>query len=49
MDGMIKKSGDSINHSWIIDGSGYQKTLLKNGIRVITEEIPYLKSVSIGV
>jgi len=29
--------------------SGYQKTVLQNGIRVITEEIPYLKSVSIGV
>jgi predicted Zn-dependent peptidase len=29
--------------------SGYRKTVLQNGIRVITEEIPYLKSVSIGV
>jgi predicted Zn-dependent peptidase len=29
--------------------SAYQKTVLQNGIRVITEEIPYLKSVSIGV
>jgi predicted Zn-dependent peptidase len=28
---------------------GYQKTDLDNGIKVITEEIPYLKSVSIGV
>jgi predicted Zn-dependent peptidase len=28
---------------------GYQKTVLGNGIKVITEEIPYLKSVSIGV
>lgn len=28
---------------------GYRKTVLQNGIRVITEEIPYLKSVSIGV
>ena len=28
---------------------GYQKTVLANGIKVITEEIPYLKSVSIGV
>jgi predicted Zn-dependent peptidase len=27
----------------------YRKTTLKNGIKVITEEIPYLKSVSIGV
>ena len=29
--------------------SEYQKTILENGIKVITEEIPYLKSVSIGV
>jgi len=28
---------------------GYKKTVLDNGIKVITEEIPYLKSVSIGV
>ena len=27
----------------------YRKTILENGIKVITEEIPYLKSVSIGV
>jgi predicted Zn-dependent peptidase len=30
-------------------GSGYQKTVLDDGIKVITEEIPYLNSVSIGV
>ena len=29
--------------------SGYRKTILENGIKVITEEIPYLKSVSTGV
>ena len=28
---------------------GYQKTVLDNGIKVITEEIPYLKSASIGI
>ena len=28
---------------------GYQKTVLNNGIKVITEEIPYLKSASIGI
>jgi predicted Zn-dependent peptidase len=38
-----------LNHSRITAGSGYQKTVLENGIKVITEEIPYLKSVSIGV
>ncbi len=30
-------------------GPAYQKTILSNGIKVITEEIPYLKSVSIGL
>ncbi len=29
-----------MNQSWIDAGSGYQKTVLDNGIRVITEEIP---------
>ncbi|MEW6377684.1 MAG: pitrilysin family protein [Thermodesulfobacteriota bacterium] len=47
--GMIKKSHPSLNHSWMTSGAGYQKTVLENGIKVITEEIPYLKSVSIGV
>ncbi len=27
----------------------YQKTLLKNGIRVVSEDIPYIKSFSIGI
>jgi predicted Zn-dependent peptidase len=49
MDILTGKSLDSLNHSWIINGLGYQKTVLENGIKVITEEIPYLKSVSIGV
>jgi len=44
-----KKSHDPLSHSWLTEGMGYQKTILGNGIRVITEEIPYLKSVSIGV
>ena len=30
-------------------GSGYRKTVLEDGIKVITEKIPYLNSVSIGV
>jgi len=38
-----------LDPSWIISGQGYQKTVLNNGIKVITEAIPYLKSVSIGV
>lgn len=33
----------------MLDGSGYRKTVLSNGVRVITEEIPYLQSVSIGL
>jgi len=44
-----KKIHRSSNHPSIIDGLGYQKTVLENGIKVITEKIPYLKSVSIGV
>jgi predicted Zn-dependent peptidase len=40
---------DPLNQSWIETGSGYQKTVLDNGLRVITEEIPFLRSVSIGV
>ena len=27
----------------------YQKTVLSNGIRVVSEEIPHVKSISIGV
>lgn len=38
-----------MNHSWVTTGSGYQKTVIDNGLTIITEEIPYLKSVSIGV
>ena len=49
MEKTIKNSPDPLNPSWVTAGMGYRKTLLDNGIRVITEEIPYLKSVSIGV
>ena len=31
------------------DHNNYNKTILNNGIRVISEEIPYVRSVSIGV
>ena len=31
------------------DHNNYNKTVLNNGIRVISEEIPYVRSVSIGV
>jgi predicted Zn-dependent peptidase len=49
MEAKIKKIRDSFNPSQIDAGPGYQKTVLPNGLRVITEEIPYLRSVSIGV
>jgi len=49
MDIILKTSGDSLNDPGITSGPGHQKTILDNGIKVITEEIPYLKSVSIGV
>ncbi len=44
-----KKRERSRNKSWLSTGEGYRRSVLGNGIRVITEEIPFLKSVSIGV
>ncbi len=32
-----------------LDGSGYRKTVLENGVRVVMEEIPLFNSVSVGV
>jgi predicted Zn-dependent peptidase len=49
MDNISKPLNDSKDEMWIGQRSRYQKTVLDNGVRVITEEIPYLKSVSIGV
>jgi predicted Zn-dependent peptidase len=49
METKIKNMKDSLDQSWVEAGSRYQKTVLDNGLRVITEEIPYLRSVSIGV
>jgi predicted Zn-dependent peptidase len=49
MTAILNKPHDSLNNAWVTGGSGYRKTVLENGIRVITEEIPYLNSVSIGV
>lgn len=40
---------DPLNASRTEIGSEYQKTVLGNGLRVVTEKIPYLRSVSIGV
>lgn len=31
------------------DGNTYRKTTLDNGIRIVTEHVPYLKSVSLGI
>ena len=33
----------------LTDQSSYRKTILSNGVRVLSEEIPYVRSVSIGV
>jgi predicted Zn-dependent peptidase len=49
MDRIKKNMGSSLKSVSMPDGPGYQKTVLNNGIKVITEEIPYLKSVSIGI
>jgi predicted Zn-dependent peptidase len=49
VDIILKTPADSLNDSRVTSGPGHQKTILDNGIKVITEEIPYLKSVSIGV
>lgn len=45
----MKRIENSLDPLWIEAGTGYQKTVLENGIRVITEKIPFLRSVSIGV
>ncbi len=39
----------TMNQTARLPGSTYQKTVLPDGIRVITEQIPYFRSVSIGV
>jgi predicted Zn-dependent peptidase len=44
-----EKMQESLNASRTETGSEYQKTVLDNGLRVVTEKIPYLRSVSIGV
>jgi predicted Zn-dependent peptidase len=49
MNGVVQQPPEPIQHSWVLTGEGYRKTVLDNGIRVITEQIPYLRSVSIGV
>lgn len=47
--GMNETNRSPFKSTLLPDGSGYQKTVLSNGVKVITEEIPYLKSVSIGL
>ncbi|MBP1699173.1 MAG: zinc protease [Deltaproteobacteria bacterium] len=49
METKTKKMQETLNASVAETGSKYQKTVLDNGLRVVTEEIPYLRSVSIGV
>ncbi len=36
-------------HSKYEEFAKYRKTTLQNGIRIVTEEIPYLQSVSLGI
>jgi len=45
----VRKSHHSFGYTRVTSGSGYQKTVLDNGIKVITESVPYFNSVSIGV
>jgi len=48
--GLAKTSTDALYENGLLpEKSGYEKTILSNGIRVITETIPFLKSVSIGL
>jgi predicted Zn-dependent peptidase len=49
MAAISSRSHGPLNNSWVASGSGYKKSVLENGIKVITEEIPFLNSVSIGV
>ncbi|MDP2969096.1 MAG: pitrilysin family protein, partial [Deltaproteobacteria bacterium] len=49
MDRINRNMRSSLKSVSMPDGPGCQKTVLNNGIKVITEEIPYLKSVSIGI
>ena len=46
---MPRSSPDASPASHSSFRSQYQKTLLPNGIRIVTEEIPYVRSVSVGV
>ncbi|MBM4306705.1 MAG: insulinase family protein [Deltaproteobacteria bacterium] len=48
--GFTKTNSDALyENGFSPEKSGYEKTILSNGIRVITETIPFLKSVSIGL
>jgi len=46
---MYKRSPETASDSQSSLHSQYQKTVLPNGIRIVTEEIPYVRSVSVGV
>jgi predicted Zn-dependent peptidase len=45
----MEKMASALKPMTMTYGPAYRKTVLSNGIKVITEEIPYLKSVSIGL
>lgn len=46
---MLKTHPTSATTSISSEQSLYRKTVLENGIRVVTEQIPYVRSVSLGV
>ncbi|MBI1803022.1 MAG: insulinase family protein [Ignavibacteriae bacterium] len=46
---MHKLSSNAASISQSSLHSNYKKTILPNGLRVVTEEIPYVRSISIGV
>lgn len=46
---MLKTSASSATTTISSEHSLYRKTVLANGIRVVTEQIPYVRSVSLGI
>src|SRR5258708_6861440 len=46
---MTKTSTSIIRASEPMQQFSYRKTVLPNGIRIVSEEIPYVRSISVGV
>lgn len=49
LDGLEPEDKGATPVNQFLDGSGYRKTVLENGVRVVMEEIPLFNSVSVGV